>query len=1113
MSGDLFDTSARRSIVDDLDRTLFVEAGAGSGKTTALVGRIVALVVTGRARLGEIAAITFTEAAARELRNRVREQLELAEREIRTSMTPDRAALDRCQVALEEADTAAISTLHSFAQRVLSEHPIAVGIPPRVEVLDEVQSLLEFERRWSRFLDQLLEREDLTELLLRSLLLDIKFNNRRGGLRAVATVFNENWDRLDAMAAVPIDLAPLRWTPLLDHIEPLLAVRDSCVDDDDKLAQRFDQVITPALVRIRDAATDDERLRLVNLWKEQKVTKTGQKGNWDDVGAARDAIKAFNAEVEVFLERATNGVLRALASEVARFTLGAADERRADGRLEFHDLLVLARRLLRTDDDARRALHDRYRRLLLDEFQDTDPIQIELAALIASSVAGTPPDDWSSIDVDEGRLFFVGDPKQSIYRFRRASIETFAAARSAFGRDVPLTLSQNFRTVEPILDFVNGLFGELITEEADRQPAYQPLAASRAAVQGIDQRPTILGGPHPDDTRALELRQAEAADVAAVIAQIMDRRSRWLVHRGARAAATGDPEWDLPKLSDIVILLPTRTSLGVLQDALERNHVPYRADTGSLVFDSQEVRDVLSALRAIDDPADEVAVVAALRSPLYGCGDDDLHRWRRDGGHWDYRVTAPDAVSPGDPVRAGLEDLYERHQGRWWVEPSTLIQSLIDDRRTMLLALDRPRPRDTWRRLRYLLDQARAFSEAGGGDLRSFLDWVGLQGADGARSHEPILAEPDDDSVRIMTIHASKGLEFPIVVVSGLTTAHQPRSGRQTVLFDGDTAEIRLRKAVSTDQFDRRADLETEMDGFEKTRLLYVACTRARDHLVVSAHHTTKAVSHGRAVWSYAEGALGQTCRPFEAPVVEPGPPPFAATLPTIDDTAEARQRWVANRSTALAVSSRRRVLSATSIAQDQAGRLDVAHDPEGEPEPAPVRRRGRAGSAIGRAVHAVLQTVDFADPGDLPALARTHAHIESVPWAESDIEATVRHALESPSVAAAVDHPAWKELYVATGVGDRVLEGYIDLLVEHDDGLVVVDYKTDAVSGAADIERAVRRYRWQAAAYAVAVEKTTARPVRECRFVFCGPDGATEHVVADLGEAMAEVVEALTYD
>ncbi|MGI9646351.1 MAG: UvrD-helicase domain-containing protein, partial [Ilumatobacteraceae bacterium] len=563
MSTDPPDQAARDTIHDDLAATLFVEAGAGSGKTTALVQRIVALVLEGEARLANIAAITFTEAAASELRSRVREALEVRERELHSQLNPDGERLARCRDALEDADTAAISTLHSFAQRILSEHPVAVGIPPRVEVLDEVQSLLEFERRWSRFLDELLERDDLAEVLLRALLLDVRFNDRRRGLRSVAVVFNENWDRLEAMATAEPELAPLDWSAVLDRIDPLLGLRQRCHDADDKLAVLLEDRLEPALRRLREATDDDERLRLLTVWPS-RGTRVGRKDNWDDVDEARAAITDFNDAVKQFLDDAANGVLRALATEVARFTRGAADERRAEGRLEFHDLLVLARDLLRTDADARRALHDRYRRLLLDEFQDTDPIQLELAALIASSMdASGSADEWTDIDVEDGRLFFVGDPKQSIYRFRRASIETFVAARQAFGAGRPVTLSQNFRTVEPIVDFVNGLFGELIQAQADAQPVYEPLTAHRQAVQGIDQRPVVFGGPHADDTRAHELRVAEAEDVAAAVAQIMDRRSRWLVHRGDDRAP-GQPEWDLPRLSDIVVLIPTRTSLPVL---------------------------------------------------------------------------------------------------------------------------------------------------------------------------------------------------------------------------------------------------------------------------------------------------------------------------------------------------------------------------------------------------------------------------------------------------------------------------------------------------------------------------------------------------------------------
>ncbi len=209
-------------------------------------------------------------------------------------------------------------------------------------------------------------------------------------------------------------------------------------------------------------------------------------------------VDAVNTAKRRVTTSAAHGVLERLRILISREILAAAESRRSDGRLEFHDLLVLARTVLHDSDRARRSLHDRYRCLLLDEFQDTDPIQIELAVQIAGAIDGDERRAWSDVLVESGRLFFVGDPKQSIYRFRRADIELFLAARDRYGADDCLVrLSTNFRTVEPIVNWVNQLFLQLMPEEnPGRQPKYEPLTAYRQPSAEGDHRPVRLGGPH-----------------------------------------------------------------------------------------------------------------------------------------------------------------------------------------------------------------------------------------------------------------------------------------------------------------------------------------------------------------------------------------------------------------------------------------------------------------------------------------------------------------------------------------------------------------------------------------------------------------------------------------
>ena len=250
--------------------------------------------------------------------------------------------------------------------------------------------------------------------------------------------------------------------------------------------------------------------------------------------------------------------------------------------------------------------------------------------------------------------------------------------------------------------------------------------------------------------------------------------------------------------------------------------------------------------RAVDDPTDSLSVVAALRTPGFGCGDDDLFTWRRRyGGRWDHQAPTPDGAPADHPVALGIAWLRELHRERLWLSPSQVLERIIRDRRFFELGAAERRPRDLWRRLRFVLDQCRAWEEAGGVTLRQYLRWVEGQSGEGSRVVETVLPESDDDAVRILTIHGAKGLEFPIVVLSGLTTEMRAHSRGVEVRFPPTQGwAIKLCKGMSTTDFDDTQPLDEQMDHHERLRLLYVATTRARDHLVVSVHrkggnHTT----------------------------------------------------------------------------------------------------------------------------------------------------------------------------------------------------------------------------------------------------------------------------------
>ena len=1149
------DAAARDRIAAALGETLFVEAGAGSGKTQELVGRIVNLVTTGTAGIEAIAAITFTEKAASELRDRVRRQLEGELERARSAADP--AVADRCAQALDDLDGAAIGTLHSFAQRLLVEHPIEAGLPPRIEVLDEVASTVAFDDRWAGFVDELLANEAIE----RPLLLATAAGVRLTALRVVALAFNDNWDLAESQApSEPID--PSEWTPRLDALLGELA--GACderheADDDDTLHQRLCQLEEWA-GRVRTASDEYTKLALLSSDSRPNAGGRGAKARWPDdydLGGLRARIDDVCTRSEELRTEVALAAVTRLAVELRRFTLDAAAERRQAGQLEFHDLLVLARQMLRGPHGGvvRAALHRRYRHLLIDEFQDTDPIQIELAVLIAGLHPGSGDLPWDQVEVRPGHLFFVGDPKQSIYRFRRADISLFLRAADRFGRGGgQLALTTNYRSTRSVISAVNLVFGRLIRPQwhggVRSQPGYDALVAVRddapvgpaVSVLGRKQHgeeppqnpPTsdspgpVAPGQKTIRLSAEDVRRRESAEVATAIRRALDEG--WLVDHSADVGQHG---WRPTRAGDVAILVPTRLSLPALEDALTDAGIPYRAESASLVYASRLVRDLLLTLRAVDDPSDELSVVAALRSPMFGCGDDDLFRFRHHhGGRFDPTATPPDGMPADDPVARGLAYLRRMHDIRAWRSPSELADQVVRDRRLLELGPAEGRPRDLWRRVRFVLDQARAWTDATNGSLRQYLEWVRQQTAEGSRVAEAVLPETDDDAVRIMTVHAAKGLQFPITIVAGLSTRPQRRSAGAEVAWPPDgPAIIRVGNKVRSDAFEAWLPIDEQMSHDERIRLLYVACTRARDHLVVSLHRAVRGtVPDDPARLTSAElltAALGDLLDdlPDAAPppdtllgvgagvsdVPADGPattgsatttgPPPTAPLPSFDD-------WRRVRDAAVAASGRPRTLAATALTED--GRPDALDDPGLRKRPRdldlPPWQKGRYGTAIGRAVHGVLQTIDLASGGGIAEAVAAQAAAEGVSGHEPHVRRLVEAALRSPSVVAAAAAPHWREVYVGVPVGDnRTLEGYVDLLYRRPGGLVVVDYKTGPQSIDVDLDPLVQRYRMQGASYALALADATREPVLDMVFVFLTPDGAVERSIPDLADAVAE--------
>ena len=1059
------DSEALRTIRESLDQTLFVEAGAGTGKTRALVDRIVAL-VRGGVPIDRIAAITFTERAAAELRERVRNGLE---DELAGSGDPTGAIA----AALASLDRAQISTIHAFCQAIVRTYAPEAAVDPGFDVQDQLVTERRLQERWRAYLERLGEDEQARAHVDRLLSLGL----RVADLEKLALELASYGEAAEVLAESPLTAAEPRWPDLQRLRDTLLALPLDRPPADDGLLKRVRALLNA--IQALDSGPDqrEETLaaRASDFDTDDRYKAKGYARNW---GGAAEKDRVTGVFLQVcgelceLLSRLRAAALAAVMPRIIAFVREDELDRGREGTLTFDDLILRTRRLLATSPEAVRSLRARFQALLIDEFQDTDPLQVQIAAAFAAD-----PDDGA---LEPGRLFLVGDPKQSIYRFRRADMATYAHTResvTAAGAALP-QLTHNRRTRRVILDWVNAVFARMIGpgEDPEVQPPYQPIEPERdITLRG----PGVATFGDRQDALAREVRVIEAEDVARLCRRVVEER--WQV-----AERTGDVRE--ASFRDIAVLLPRRTGLTSLERALAAAEVPFRVEGGSLIYRTQEIRDLLNILTAIDDPADEVAVAAALRSPAFACSDVDLARHRAAGARFNYHH--PQLAEWSGPVADGLRALAAFHSTRHEGSLASLVERVVLHCGLIETGILDRGDRDSFRRARFMMERARAFEAAGPESLRAFVSWAEQQSdapPASALDNEGAGLDDDEDAVRVLTIHGAKGLEFPIVILAGTAAEpifHPPVystdfSGRRVAVCAGTKGDNRR---FILGEFDSLTALEERHTNAEFDRTLYVAATRARDHLAVSLHH------HRRSNKSAAQRL--KECGATTATALElpssgaPRPASrlggLAVDLPdglTQENFSERRQALLA----------RARTVEYTSATALKLPRDEQKEEPTDETEP---WARGRGGTRLGRAVHAAIQSLPLdADDATIAAFARAQAVAEAIPHRQADVERLVRWVVRESQAwrRARAAARAMREVPFALESNGKVLEGFIDLVIQTADGIEIVDWKTDQIAPA-DAEARLRDYELQAGLYVHGLESATGARVTRITYVFAGP-------------------------
>ena len=978
----------------------------------------------------------------------------------------DAVARANLQRALNERERMFIGTVHAFCGRILREYALDAGLPLDFTELDEVESKALRAQSWHAYLDRNMYATGRAREIIAGV----------SALGVDVMTLTSAFEQYERYRDLTFD-APHSAKP------PHESVRQKLV----AFIERGYALRNAALQGLEDAPRDELQKTMDRLWNGYHLRST-----WNDAADfARDASTLLVAKRREIVQKRwgeskiQKAAAKSFAEDVDAFATGAlADwfaswwahvyphvislfssasdwalhQRRRSGQLGFDDLLTETARLLRNNAPARQVVGERWRYLLVDEFQDTDPVQAEICFLIASDVH--QGNNWRTVKLREGSLFVVGDPKQSIYRFRRADLATYRLVESRMatcGRVERLT--RNFRSVAGIGKLVNTHFQHVFSapDNANATPLQAPFAEFIAArTANVPTAPAVshyIVGP------AVKVANDD------IIAEDAQKLASWIA---TRCGANGERS---PQ--DFLILTTNKRELAQYAHELALRNVPVAVSGATSAVD-EVVTELLIVLRALSDPANAVAVIAALEGWCFGCSHDDL--WRARERHVDFHIThrpagrstsvARDEIPEADALSV-VTALHQLHE--WWTYsqqllPAALVERILDDSGLLLLASSGDMGERNGGQLLQMVAMLRAASSAGS-NLPSAIE--AIEGALTEDDNDPALRVGRTDAVRVMNLHKAKGLEAPVVILAAPVdiAGHEPiiatwrdaKDEPQAAMIVTDDRGVRIAQPA---QWDARVADESARQNAERDRLLYVAVTRAEDELVVARRATYvvgKATRHDASAWAPLVPVLDVQSTALALIITQP---PGRRTLDISAAEMASRVAQAAER-LQLARAPRYELINVTEVAK----RTAIAAAEDGEPmlgndAPSSAMQNGsmrlidaRAfGSLMHRAIEGALRGRDD---------ATLREYMDAIAWHEFPVLNDAERVTLLDSVFNALQQArrseAWTyltangatplaELSVArfsTGDSPQLIEGVMDAIALTSDGWVVVDWKS----------------------------------------------------------------------
>ena len=1099
-------TEHQQRAITTLAKNLCVDAGAGSGKTRVLIDRIIHLIETKRAELDEIVAITFTEKAAEEMRSRLRKAFRAK------APADDREEMNRWRDLERRVEMAHISTIHAFCSSFLRENALRIGLDPDFTVMADAEASLLRRETILDALHALLEKGNASALHAATELGIARLMKEISGLLGKRVLMERvrGQHPLDDPEALLADWRAIHQRLMMDFARSpeLRSLRDQLKAFDGACANPKDarEVLRLGMLELLGQVfamdptdptdpTDQARKIAELLGQLRNLPLEGRtlKKNWvseevfEKLKDLQDGLKkrltdllpsAGDESVERRAAQLTSAVFRTYEQAAAAHQ-GAKARRTA---FDFDDLIGVTLDTLRNNEDVRMRTARRIKHLMIDEFQDTDSAQLEIAHLLRDCAEG--PD-----------VFIVGDAKQSIYDFRGAEVEVFQQQK--MGGNPVIPLAENFRTVPDVLSFVNDFFSRSGLLRAV-EPSYAPLEIHRNAAG--ESRIEFLIPPVSDGALADDYRAQEAEVVASRLEEMCRGASRAAVHDSS--GGTARPA----EFGDVAILFRSMDGVYVYERSLRARDIPYHVVAGAGFYERQEVLDVRNLLRVLVDPWDESALLGFLRGPMAALPDEALMRLCFDkplarAFYAEALIDDVEASQRLQAARALITDLRKR----MGMPLPTFLRYVLDQTGYEAILLGQFLGVQKAGNVRKVIDLAEDFARTRPALLPAFVHYLdAVRGQLDVREGDAPMTKEGTGAVTLMTIHKAKGLEFPIVVLADASRKSSGPTSSPVVLHrefgmatqiaddEGESANPVVYKAIQ--------QARKSKDVAEHARILYVAMTRARDWLLIGSAPVSKSGSWMASldaiydVINRDDGARvdGEGWSAIVRRAAKPSAPaPSEETEEAIPDLAALEALAKPLETTPAA----RQTFSVSEL-------LDVMSE-VAEPDPAEAEEKvtARAEGSFspmlrGTLVHRMFELWRFGEEPPIDAFLQRECSARALrDRLAPQLRAIAERFRKSPlAQRMAADPGLQREVPFLLRVGDALVNGTLDALLS--DG-TIVDYKTGKFA-----PETQARYEWQLRLYAAAVIRLTGQTPPAA--VLCYVDAGEEHTVG-IGEAQVQ--------